>query len=179
MTSFALDPRSLQRLRERLHQSGAMDAPNLLYDAGYASGELLAGRWLARLDESGELDDPGSLDTRWFGPLLSEVTASLGWGTLTVRGLGKRALLIESSDWAEAEGSVAPSPACHFTAGAISAFLTTQAGAPMTTMEVECRATGAEACRFIAGSGEMVSLVWDLVSAGRDWREAFPSASSE
>jgi predicted hydrocarbon binding protein len=174
MASFTLDPRSLHRLRDRLHQLEASDAPALLHDAGYASGELLAGRWLTRLNETGDLEDPGSLDTRWFGPLLSEITESLGWGTLSVESLGDRALLVESHDWAEAEGPPAKQPTCQFTTGALAAFLTSQAGAPIAALEVECRAAGSEACRFVAGSDEMISLVWDLMSAGRPWQDAFP-----
>ncbi|HRP09018.1 MAG TPA: hypothetical protein PLL69_11085, partial [Gemmatimonadales bacterium] len=65
------------------------------------------------------LDDPARLDQRWFAPLLSELCAQMGWGTLEVESIADEALLLTSAEWSESEPGSASQPACHFTAGAL------------------------------------------------------------
>lgn len=173
MDTFTIAPASVHRLAHELRGAGGATASRILHEAGFASGEMLAERWRNRIAEQTGLDDAGLLDTRWFGPLLDQLCVHLGWGSLSVSEVGGEALLLESGDWSEADPGSATVPSCHFTAGALAAFLTGQAGAPIAVLEVECRSAGAEACRFLAGSSEMLSLAWDLLAAGRDWREAF------
>jgi hypothetical protein len=173
MTLFTIAPASLHRLRRRLQDSAPAAAADMLQDAGFASGEALAARWRNRVAERTGLDDTKQLDLRWFGPLLDELCVGMGWGSLSVTTLGERALLLEAGDWAEAEPGSAERPACHFTCGCFAAFLTDQAGAPIGVLEVECRSQGAEACRFIAASSATLAGVYDLIAAGRPWREAF------
>lgn len=173
MDTFTIAPASLHRLARDLREAGGPTAARILHEAGFASGETLAALWRNRVAERTGLDEAGHLDARWFGPLLDQLCVALGWGSLSVSDLGDEAIVLESGDWAEAEPGSASVPSCHFTAGALAAFLTGQAGAPMAVLEVECRSAGAETCRFLAGSSEMLSLAWDLLTAGRDWREAF------
>ena len=173
MPFLCIAPASLHRLRQQLHAHDPVTAAKFLHEAGFATGEAFAAAWSERLVERTGLDDPTQLDARWFGPLLAEVATEFGWGTLELHELGDEALSLESTDWAEALPDTSNHPACHFTAGALAAFLSAQAGTPIAVLEVECRSAGGDRCRFAAGSPEMLAVVWDLLAAGGDWREAF------
>lgn len=173
MPSFTIAPQSLHRLRHRLQAAGASTAAEILQDAGFATGEALFDLWRNQIAAHTGLDDAGRLDLRWFGPLLDEVCVELGWGSLTVTPVGEQAVLLEGGEWAEAEPGSSEHPACHFSCGVFAAFLTAQAGAPMSVLEVECRSRGDSACRFLAGSTATLATVYDLRAAGRSWREAF------
>jgi hypothetical protein len=173
MLSFTIAPASLHRLRQRLSPAGTGVAAGILQDAGVASGEALGAAWRAHVAERAGVDDAGQLDAHWFGPLLGELCDRLGWGTIGVTELADRALLLSSANWAEAEPASAAHPGCYFTCGCLAAFLSGQAGAPLAVLEVECRSSGSEQCRFLAASPECVSAVYDLVAAGGNWREAF------
>jgi bacteriochlorophyll 4-vinyl reductase len=179
MSFLCIAPASLHRLRQQLHVHDPVAAAKLLHEAGFATGESLAEAWTARISERTGLSDPGQLDLRWFGPLLGEVASEFGWGSLKLSELGEEALILDSPDWAEALPNTSSHPACHFTAGALAAFLSAQAGTPLAVLEVECRSTGSERCRFAAGSPEILAQVWDLLAAGGDWREAFATAPQD
>lgn len=173
MPDFAIAPASLHRIRRRLQATGAGAAAEILQEAGFATGEALFERWRNRVAERTGLDDAGQLDHRWFGPLLDELCVGLGWGSLSVTAIGHHALLLEAGDWAEAEPGSSHHPACHFSAGCFAAFLTAQAGAPLAVLEVECRSRGDDVCRFLAGSAATLAASYDLLAAGRPWRDAF------
>lgn len=173
MTFLCIAPASLHRLRQQLHSQDPVAAARLLHEAGFATGEALAEAWQHRVSERTGLDDPSQLDTRWFGPLLAEVTTEFGWGTIALNELGEEAVMLDSSDWSESLPGTSSHPACHFTAGALAAFLSAQAGTPVAVLEVACRSAGDEQCRFAAGSPEVLAVAWDLMAAGGDWREAF------
>jgi bacteriochlorophyll 4-vinyl reductase len=173
MSFLCIAPASLHRLRQQLDAHDPVAAAKLLHEAGFATGEALAAGWPDRIAQRTGLTDPGELDSRWFGPLLAEVAAEVGWGTLSLTELGDEAVLIDSEDWAEALPDTCSHPACHFTAGALAAFLSAQAGSPIAVLEVECRSSGSEMCRFAVGSTELLASVWDLLTAGGAWRDAF------
>lgn len=173
MISFSIAPTSLHRLRCRLLAAGPGVAADILQSAGFATGEELFTEWRARVSARTGIDDAGRLDVTWFGPLLAEVWSSLGWGTLAVAAVADRALLLSSPDAAEAEPRSSQHPGCYFTCGCLAAFLTAQAGTPLAVLEVECRSSGSDRCRFLAGSGETLAAVYDLIAAGGSWREAF------
>jgi hypothetical protein len=42
-------------------------------------------------------------------------------------------------------------------------------GAPLAVMELQCRGQGDEECRFLIGSPETLSAVYDAVSHGEDY----------
>jgi|SRR5690606_1905787 len=173
MSFFHVSPESIRRLRRQLDAHDPSLAASLLHDAGFATGEALAAAWAERIRDRTGLEDPGALDQRWFGTLLAGMSRDLGWGNPSLTELGDEALLIESKDWAESAEDSVPHPACHFTAGALAAFLSALAGAPIAVLEVECRSAGKPRCAFVAGSPAMISATWDLVVAGGDWRDGF------
>ena len=173
MTTFRIAPSSLHRLRRRLLSAGPGVAAEILQDAGFATGEAMFGAWNVRVAERTGVEDSGQLDANWFGPLFTELCANLGWGSVAVDRLGDRALLLSSPDWAEAEPVSTDHAGCYFSCGCFAAFLTAQAGAPLAVLEVECRSCGGEQCRFLAGSAETLAAIYDLIAAGRPWREGF------
>ncbi len=171
MPSFAIAPASLHRLRRRLQVADPQTTAALLQDAGFATGDLLARRWRDLVHRRTGLDEAAHLDREWFAPLLGELCTSLGWGTLEVSTIDDTGLLLSSADWAEADPESSTHPSCHFSCGAFAAFLTALAEQPLAVLEVECRSRGDQACRFLAGSGRTLAAVYDLLSAGRDWRD--------
>jgi hypothetical protein len=173
MINFVMAPTSLHRLRRRLLAAGPGVAAEILQDAGVASGQELHAAWCARVTARTGLMDAGRLDAGWFGPMFAEVCSHMGWGSVAVAGVADRAVLFSSRDWSEAETGGSQHPACYFTCGCLAAFLTAQAGTALAVLEVECRSSGSEYCRFLAGSAETLASVYDLVAAGGIWREAF------
>ena len=174
MPVFALAPASIHRLRRRLDASGEGVASAILQDAGFATGEALHNRWKNRVAERTGLDDAGNLDVRWFGPMLDELFTDLGWGSVSVTMVGDTALLLEAGAWAESEAGATTLPSCHFSCGCFASFLTAQAGSSIAVLEVECRSRGDDACRFLAASAATLGEVYDLLAAGRSWRDAYP-----
>jgi hypothetical protein len=171
VSTLPIAPASLHLLRRCLESEG-VDVAAVLTPAAAATGHALTGRWGALVRSRGRLDDPSHLDVRWFGPLLRELLAGEGWGTLDAADLGGTAVLLESFDWAEAEPGSTASPACHFTVGMLEAFLGDLGGEPLSVLEVDCRSAGGDSCAFLASSPEVIEAAVDLLAAGGSWREA-------
>ncbi len=172
MPSFAIAPASLHRLRRRLQVADPQTTAALLQDAGFVTGDLLAQRWRDLVRRRTGLDEVAHLDREWFAPLLGELCTSLGWGTLEVSSADETQLLLTSADWAEADPDSSTHPSCHFSCGCLAAFLTALAEQPLAVLEVECRSRGDQVCRFLAGSRQTLAEVYDVLAAGRNWRDA-------
>lgn len=172
MTSFRIDPASLTAIRRRLEEIGA-DHAAVLNEAGASSGRMLLSAWRDRIIDRGGPDDPGLVDQRWFGTLLTEMLAEEGWGRFVIDQPDADALVLVAEDGSEAAPDTAAEPACHFTAGALAWFLGELAEAPLGVHELECRSAGAPACHFLVGSPEMIAAAEDLRAAGGDWHELF------
>lgn len=179
MPTFAIAPASLHRLRRRLQAIDPQTTAALLQEAGFATGEALAVRWREHLRLRASLDEPAQLDREWFAPLLTELSSTLGWGSLQVETLAGQAVLLSSPNWTEAESNSATNPSCHFSCGVLAAFLTTQAGASIAVLEVECRSRGDAQCRFLAASTETLAAVFDVLNAGRPWQEGLPGMAED
>lgn len=177
MPTFSISPTSLVRLRNRLHSEGGQSA-SVLTEAGAATGTALTQHWANWIRARTSLEDPGRLDRRWFAVLLEEFFRGLGWGSIRIADQRDTAMVLESSDWAEAVDDSEGQPACHFTSGALAEFLTGLADAPIAVLEVECRSAGDPGCIFLAGSAELVGAAADLLDAGGSWREALLAAHS-
>jgi hypothetical protein len=173
MISFRIAPASIHRLRRRLSAAGPGVAADILKDAGFATGESMVEAWQREVAARTGVGDSSRLDAAWFGPLLQELCSSFGWGTLTTAVVGSHAVLLSAPDWGEAEPGSSEHPGCHFSCGCLAAFLSGLAGAPLAVLEVECRSAGGSHCRFLAGSPETLAGIYDLVAAGRTWREGF------
>jgi predicted hydrocarbon binding protein len=180
---YLIAPTSLHRLRRRLLAAGPGVAAEILHEAGYGTGEALAAAWAEHVRKRTGLSDPGDLDAGWLGPLLAELCREMGWGSLELAAIDERALVVSSVDWAEAEPGATAEPACYFSCGALAAFFTAVAGSgsasPIAVIEVACRSRGDDRCSFLAAGRDALAAVYDLMAAGRDWREAFAPAPAE
>jgi hypothetical protein len=54
----------------------------------------------------------------------------------------------------------------------LAAFFTAAGDAPIAALEVECRATGGERCRFLIGAGALLTHVFEQGERGVGYEEA-------
>ena len=66
-------------------------------------------------------------------------------------------------------------PGCHLTTGLFADFFGRLAGSPLAAMEVECRSMGAERCRFLLASAEVMQHVYDAMGNGLSYDAAVAS----
>lgn len=158
----------LELRRELTDAIGDAETIRRLERAGVAAGRSLARR-LAQGE--GQADDDGagalrSMAAADFWKRLSDLLSSRGWGRLEyARGAGVGELL--SDDWIEADGEVPGSgPRCHFGAGMIGGLLAAASGRDVAVVELECRASGAERCRFAFGAPAAVDRAAAASAAG-------------
>lgn len=161
-------------LRNTLLQELGANGAGYLQQAGYAGGEAVYqafARWLA--DEGHPA--PESLDVAGFTSLASRFFAELGWGSVTLGG-GSPVAVLDSPDWAEANGSTGlEHPGCHLGTGLMAAFFGRIADQPLAVMEVECRSAGAPRCRFLLGGAEAMQRVWEGMAEGRSYTDLLGS----
>jgi hypothetical protein len=174
--TLPIAPASLRALAGHLRATAPLHAAEWLRRAGADTGAALLASFHERLARRTGLEEPGRLDARWLGPLLSEHLAESGWGAAALVELGDEAILLDATEWGESVAGRADAPCCHFSVGALSAFFTGIAGTAVQVVEVECRGAGAAGCRFVIGSDELLAVLRDLVAAGGDWRAAITAA---
>lgn len=163
---------ALRAMRSALTQDLGEDAGAMrLQEMGYAAGEEVFRSFREWLPSHTEVADPGDLDAATLTDVLSTFFGSLGWGSVAVEQLGTKGLTVVSADWAEAEPDARlEGPSCFFSTGLLASFFTALAdGSPIAVMEIECRGQGDTQCRFLAGSPDTLSAVYDAVSEGRDY----------
>lgn len=157
----------LHNLRQSLARDLGDRAAVYLQEAGFAGGSQVYESFLRWLPEFTGVDDPGNLDAGALSEVLSAFFEELGWGTMTVAEAGKGALVITATDWAESEvGGGSPQPSCYVTSGILTDFLGRLSSVPVAVMEVECRTSGDQHCRFIAGAPETLEAVFNAVANG-------------
>lgn len=173
----ALTRDSLTALRTALFRDVGPSAAALLQEAGYAGGAAMYdafGRWLAVRG----LGEPDALAATEFGLRATEFFGDTGWGAIELGTLDSVAT-IDSPDWAEGDpASPLEFPGCYYTAGVFADFFGRLAGEPLSVMEVECRSMGAERCRWLVGSGEMMQHVYDAMGQGIGYDQALSDAYS-
>lgn len=123
-------------------------------ESGRATGRFLAER-LA--NPPGGLDAARSLAPAVFWKRVTDLFAARGWGTLE-HSAGPGVGELRSRDWLEADRSARDGD-CTFTAGLLQGLLESVSGGQLVLEEVECRATGGAACRFLFGSAAAVEAV--------------------
>jgi predicted hydrocarbon binding protein len=168
-----LGPRVIQQLRASLERDTGLQAASYLQEAGFAGGEALFSGFSAWLAEAYGIERPSDLDAQYLSEALWRFFAELGWGTLAVTALGGSSLAIDSPDWAEALADAKGEyPSCHLSCGLLADFLGRISEAPVAVMEVECRSRGDGRCRFLAGSPETLSMVYERMAQGMSYAEA-------
>jgi predicted hydrocarbon binding protein len=175
---LALSRASLTTLRSALLRDGGPAAAVYLQEAGYAGGDAMwdaFSRWLAERTDIA----PDALDVDAFEARATEFFCDAGWGTLQIGTLGDSVATLDSPDWGEAEPSSAlEHPGCHLTTGMFADLFGRVAGSPVAVLEVECRSTGAERCRFLVANPEFLEQVYDEMSSGTRYDEAITTVTS-
>ena len=174
----ALTRDSLIALRAAMFRDIGLNAASLLQEAGYAGGPALYeafSKWLAAHGGS----SPDAIEASEFSAKATQFFKEAGWGSVEVGSLQSVAT-VDSSDWAESDPAHPMEyPGCYYTSGVLADFFTRLAGEPLAVMEVECRSTGAERCRFLIASGEVMQHVYDAMGNGLAYDAAVASVGAE
>jgi predicted hydrocarbon binding protein len=174
---LAITRDALTALRAALIRDTGPAAAGYLQEAGYAGGGALFEafrQWLAARGAG----SPESLSVDGFQREATEFFRRAGWGSLHVGALHETVATLDSTDWGEAQpGSGLEQPSCHLSAGMFADFFGRVADAPLAVMEVECRSVGAERCRFLLGSTEIMQQVYDEMSRGVGYDEAVSASA--
>ena len=160
-----------------LRENGTQAAMHL-QNAGYAGGATLFdafSKWLMARGYGAPESQPAAA----FGRRATEFFRELGWGSLDLGTVGDSVATVDSVDWAEADASSALEfPGCYLTTGFFADFFGRLAGSPLAVMEVECRSMGAERCRFLLASTEVMQHVYDAMGNGMAYDVAVASAGA-
>jgi predicted hydrocarbon binding protein len=163
---------SLAALRAALIRDTGGAFAGYLQEAGYAGGESVFTAFRAALASAG-MPDAESLSLTEFETQAAKFFQSTGWGSLAISSLHGVAALIDSEDWAEADpASGMQYPACHYSTGLFADFFGRTAAAPLAVLEVECRSSGSNRCRFLVGSAEVMGHLYDRMAAGAGYADA-------
>jgi hypothetical protein len=158
-----------------LLREGGADAATHLLNAGYTGGPTLFDaftRWLLARGYG----TPEAVPALKFGERATLFFRELGWGSLDLGAVGEAVATVDSLDWAESDPSIALEfPGCYVTTGIFTDFFGRIAGSPLSVLEVECRSMGAERCRFLIASPEVMQHVYDAMGAGLGYDAAVAS----
>lgn len=159
-------------LRSVVEAPGSTVSVDAIRDAGYHAGQALFDAFTSWLESRGE-SAPESLDDGRFPSLVSGFFDEMGWGQLHISNLSDAVVAIDSADWAEAESD---GSGCHVSTGLFAGFFGKLADAPIAVLEVECRGTGADRCRFLLGSVDVLGYVHEAMGRGIPYDRAAASA---
>ena len=163
---------ALRQLHTSLMRDAGDHAINILQDAGFAAGAGVFQAFCAWLPAHAGVAGPEELDAAQLDSVLTEFFQASGWGALTISPVGRAALALDSTDWAEAEPGTAQSVMCFFSAGMLADFLGRLSGEPVAVMEVECRCKNDARCRFLSASPETLNAVYEQMNEGKGYEEA-------
>lgn len=173
-----LGRRVLHQLRSALERDTGLQASTYLQEAGFAGGEELYAEFREWLLANRGVEDPPQLDTEFLSETLSAFFAHQGWGRLEATRLGDAVLALDSAEWAESvETGGTEFPSCHLTCGMLADFFGRLSDGLVAVMEVECRSRGDARCRFLAGSPETLSTLYDRMAQGTGYAEALGLSS--
>ena len=162
----AFPARALLHIRRALREeTDPLATVHALHAAGYGCGEDIFGQF-SRGAVLTEVDH----QSFWAG--VSTFFQSRGWGRLTHSAPHPGIGVLESRDWAEAEGGEESQPSCAFTAGMLSNFLSMAAGGGVAVLETTCRARGDDSCSFAFGSEDAIHSLYGHLLDGRTVPEA-------
>jgi predicted hydrocarbon binding protein len=174
-----LGRRVLHQLRSSLERDTGLQASAYLQEAGFAGGEELYAEFREWLLATRGVEEPSQLDAEFLSETLSAFFADQGWGRLEATRLGDAVLALDSTEWAEAvETGGGEFPSCHLTCGMLADFFGRLSEGLVAVMEVECRSRGDARCRFLAGSPETLSTLYDRMAQGTGYAEALGLSSS-
>jgi predicted hydrocarbon binding protein len=168
----AIPRSSLRTLRASLVREMGDNFARVLQEAGAAGGESVFAAlrdWCA----AHGLGAPEALAYSQFQAAAVRFFADTGWGGVTLEPIGDAAVAFDSVDWAEAEPAAAmPYPSCYYTAGMLADLFGRVANGQIACQEVECRSAGADRCRFLIASPEVVAHVYQRLTEGVGYQDA-------
>ena len=171
-----LGRRVLHQLRASLERDAGLQASTYLQEAGFAGGEELYAEFTEWLLATRGVEHPAELDMQFLSEILSEFFADQGWGALTITPLSAAVVALDSTEWAEAaEDGRGEFPSCHLTCGLLADFFGRLSDGLVAVMEVECRSRGDARCRFLTGSPETLSVLYDRMAQGSGYADALGS----
>lgn len=167
----ALPRQSLATLRSALMRDLGGGYATYLQEAGYAGGDAVFASFREWLASRG--GDAGAVGFDEFKGLAAEFFRDIGWGTLEVGSLNDVVITLDAADWAEADPTLNIGfPACYYSMGLLADFFGRLAEAPLACYEVECRSNGAERCRFLLGSAEVIGQIYQRITEGVGYQDA-------
>lgn len=171
-TLSAVPHASLRALRAALHRDLGDGFAAVLQEAGFAGGDGVMQAFGAWCGRSG-LGDPAAMAYASFQGALARFFAEAGWGRVTLTPIGDSAIALDSGDWSESDPAAQmPYPSCYYSAGMLADVLGRVADGTLACLEVECRSAGAERCRFLLGSPEVLGHVHQRLTEGVGYEDA-------
>src|SRR5262245_2220192 len=164
--------RALHQMRAVLDRETGAQAALLLREIGFATGEAIYEAFEARTRERFGVASPRALDSAYLGEGLSEFFQETGWDSVTISEMTPTVIGLDMHDWAEAEPHGAEYPCCHFSSGMLADFFTRLGGSQAAVMEVECGSRGENRCRFLVGSPDMLTYVYERMTTGMTYAQA-------
>lgn len=164
--------RALHHLRAVLERETGAQAALLLREIGFATGEAAFEAFEAWCREHYQVGGSRDLDAAFLAQALSGFFGEAGWGSVTMSELSPAVLALDMHEWAEAEPHGAEYPCCHFSSGMLADFFTRLGGSQAAVMEVECSSRGEARCRFLVGSPDMLTYVYERMTTGMSYAEA-------
>lgn len=164
--------RALHHMRAVLERETGPQAALLLREIGFATGETLYEAFEAWVRQYYDVDSPRDLDQVYLGEALSGFFSEAGWGGASVEQLTDAVLALDLSGWAEVDARGADYPSCHFSSGMLADFFTRLGGSQAAVMEVECSSRGESRCRFLVGSPDVLTFLYERMSAGMTYQQA-------
>jgi uncharacterized protein len=179
-SGLAAVPRAaIGALRAALLRDMGPGAAAYLQEAGYAGGEATYEAFRAWLAAEHGGAAPEALDLPTFRARVAAFFEAAGWGPLHVGAIADAVAALDSEDWGEADaGAGLEHTGCHLSTGMFADFFGRLAGAPLAVLEVECRSAGADRCRFLVGSAEVMQHVYDAMSAGQHYEDALQAVAA-
>lgn len=153
---------SLAALADRCGALGD-DGVNALRESGRVAGEVL-------FDGLSGRTDPERASVVAFWEAVDRELGDAGLGSLSYRVLEGGVAAVSLAQLPEAgldDGASARSGiGCHFFTGLLGGLLARAADDSVAVVEVECRADGAPACRFLVGGADRLSEIRERLAAG-------------
>lgn len=164
--------RALHHMRTVLERETGPQAALLLREIGFATGAALWDAFEHYVREHYHVETPRGLDSTYLAEALSGFFIEAGWGTVSMSEMGSNVLALDMHEWAECESRGTEYPSCHFSSGMLADFFTRLGGSQAAVMEVECASRGESRCRFLVGSPDMLTYVYERMTAGMNYAQA-------
>ena len=164
--------RALHQMRAVLERETGPKAPLLLREVGFATGETIHEAFEEWCKGKYRVDSARDLDTAFLGEALNGYFSEAGWGSIQLTELAPSVLALDGTGWAEANGQGAEYPSCHFSCGLLADFFTRLGNSRAAVMEVECASRNEERCRFLVGSPDMLTFLYERMNGGMSYQEA-------